>query len=114
MNAEVNQLDLLKADDLKIITMDGNHYIGIIKDEITIEYLKYCKNGFDESDLVDWFKKWNIETLETITLSPSQGMRYRSLNPKEKSIFLSLQARMHQSKMYAMNYWENEVFDKIG
>ena len=115
MSAETNQLKLLRAEDLAVIRMDGKEYLGIIlKDELTIEYLKYCSDGFDTGDIQKWFKGWNNETLETITLSVGQGIRFRKLNPTEARCFRSCQAQMLQAKDFAMQYWENEVFDKIG
>ncbi len=114
MNAEERVLSRLTPEDLSIIKIDGNYWLGNLDEERGIITDGY--NFGSASEITDkietWFLAWNIETLTQLKLSKMASYTVRKLFLQEIEEFERVKAKLLRVKKYAVNYWENQVYSK--
>ncbi len=108
MNAEERVLSRLTPEDLSIVTIDNVEWLCCFDEEnLKIEY----GQGGNLS-MEDWFLSWNVEALRKFSLSKLTSYTVRTLEPVQMEVFERVKAKLLRAKMYAMNYWENQVYRK--
>lgn len=108
MNAEERVLSRIKPEDLSIVTIDDTEWLCMF-DEEKLE----VKNGQgDDLSMEDWFLAWNVESLRKFKLSKLSSYTVRTLEPKQIEAFERVKSKLLRAKKYAMNYWENQIYQK--
>lgn len=110
MNAEERVISRLTPEDLSIVTIDGDRWLGCFNEE---GYKIEDGYNFGSKAIINieqWFLCWNIETLTILKLSKMISYTARKLRPEEIEEFKRVQVKMLRAKKYALNYWENQVY----
>lgn len=112
MSAEINQLKSINVNDFKVIVIDDNMYLNLIPEDIEISPSGAARMPDHKILFSLWIQKWNVGELIEIE---SNGMKYlsRKLTIQEKETFELYRHKMIRCKQYGLNYYENEIFEKL-
>jgi hypothetical protein len=112
MSAEIGQLQSINVKDFRVIVIDNDTYLSLIPDDSTISPSGAAIMHDKKISFNTWLKKWNVDELIEIE---SNGLQYlsRKLTQQEKESFEYYRQKMLRCKRYGLNYYENEVFEKL-
>ena len=106
MNAEEKVLSRLTPDNLSIVSVGETYWLCCF-DEDDREVEEGLKGS---TNIEEWLLRWNVEALDKVKLSALTPYTTRKLRPSEIEEFERVKAKLLRAKMYAANYWENEVY----
>jgi hypothetical protein len=103
---------------LKIITVGQNSYIGEISEledgkcVVLSQACKFLGNKMNEV-LLDWFRKSNTDSLETITLKGVVSYAIKELNKDETEIYNTLESRFERCKSVCLGRLINSTYTDL-
>jgi len=113
MSAEEAQLKSIDVGKFKIITINETVYLSLPNEDIQAGGACECGDKFRVQNILSWLKDWNIEQLIELEISPGASYTSRQLNVVEAEFFETARNRLFRCKRYALNYYENSLFEKF-
>lgn len=114
MSAEIKQLQAIKVENFKVLTVGEDSYLVLTPPDPAVDSsgaVLLADDGLN-SGIMQWLKAWNVDELVQIE---HVGMRCvsRKLTVQEKEWFEHLRKKMIRCKKYGQNYFENSLMDEI-
>ena len=105
-----------KADDLRKVRIAGSHDEYLCELDLEGSCLRLallCKGDADEEDLKRYLLLVNIGKVEDVQFNVQTPYTSKCLTKAEKILYTFNLNSMNEAVIYAIHYWENEVFTKI-
>lgn len=114
--AEISQLNAITVDSFRHIEIGKiSWFCTTTEDEFVFDNCMRIPDHYNSNNekFKNWIKKWNTEGLSKLNLSKQTSFSIRSLEKGEARAFETVKNKMLQAKKFAMNYWENKIFDEL-